>query len=187
MQYRDIVKKLCNENVDAKEFYTKLEALFKGYPVVLAELPIFFADLIPDQQWIASAVTQRSQNNQQKPRQQGKATQRGATTPKKQQRDKNRDSMAAGADSEMSDSYPAENSAQPRQSKEPANLHQSSVNQTSAYQAAPQVQVNHQHHHHKVIPRELLKDFARNEVSLFLERVPLMLRSSKSSDNPSFL
>ena len=94
--------------------------------------------------------------------------------------------MAAGMDSEMSDSYPAESSAQPRQSKEPANLHQSSVNQTSAYHAAPQVQVN-QPHHHKVIPRELLKDFARNEVSLFLERVPLMLRSSKSSDNPSFL
>ena len=183
MQYRDIVKKLCNDNVDSKELYSKLEALFKGYPVVLAELPVFFADLMPDQQWIASAVTQRSQN-QQKPRQQGKATQRGATTPKKQQRDKNRDSMAAGADSEVSDSYPAENSAQPRQSKEPA--HQSSVNQTSAYHAAPQVQVN-QPHHHKVIPRELLKDFARNEVSLFLERVPLMLRSSKSSDNPSFL
>lgn len=115
--------------MDAKEFYTKLEALFKGYPVVLAELPIFFADLIPDQQWIASAVTQRSQN-QQKPRQQGKVTQRGATTPKKQQRDKNRDSMAAGEDSEMSDSYPAENSAQPRQSKEPANPNQSTVNQT---------------------------------------------------------
>lgn len=71
MQYRDITKKLCSENVDAKVFFAKLETLFKGYPVVLTDLPIFFADLFPDQQWIATAVTQRSQN-QQKSRSQSK-------------------------------------------------------------------------------------------------------------------